>query len=127
MNFGGVKRNYEIADYLKQRTLPSDRIFVWGTEPSIYALSDRLPVGRYTVSYHIVDFNAYEETVVALRTRPPKYIIIIDDTEHFSELNSFIKQDYIHELDFDGAAIFRQIFINREISTSNCSLVGYFF
>lgn len=109
LDFWGVKHNYEVADYLKKRTSSSDRIFVWGTEPSIYALSDRLPVGRYTVSYHIVDFDAFDETGAALRTTPPKYIVVVQNLEDFSELNSLLKQRYIHEIDFDGIAVFRLI------------------
>lgn len=107
--FWGVKRNYEISEYLKQRSLPSDRIFVWGTEPAIYVLSDRLPVGRYTVSYHIVDFKAFEETIAALRAMPPKYIVVVEDLDKFSELKSYLKTDFIYECDFDGVKIFRSL------------------
>jgi len=59
----GVTRNYEVANYIKDITGENERIFVWGTEPAIYALSDRLPVGKYTVAYHIGDFGAKEKTM----------------------------------------------------------------
>jgi hypothetical protein len=107
LDFWGARRNYEIANYLKKHTLPSDRIFVWGTEPAIYALSDRLPVGRYTVSYHIVDFNAYEETMAALKAMPPKYIIVVEDLGQFNQLNSYLKQAYVYGTDLDGVIIYR--------------------
>lgn len=109
IDFWGIRQNYEIANYLKKHTSDSDRIFVWGTVPSIYALADRLPVGRYTVSYHIADFDAYEETITALVLTPAKYIVVIDDLDDFSQLNLLIEQDYIYEKGFDGVAIFRKI------------------
>lgn len=105
--FWGVRRNYEIAAYLRERTVPSDRIFVWGTEPSIYTLSERLPVGRYAVSYHIHDFRAYDETLSALHAFPPAYMVIIDDFHEFNSLKSFLDERYFLETSFDSADLYR--------------------
>ena len=55
-----VNRNYLLAKFIRESTTPKERIFVWGGEAAcIYALSQRLPPGRYTVNYHIYDFNGY--------------------------------------------------------------------
>ena len=105
----GARRAYAVSSYLQQHTLPTDRIFVWGTEPSIYALSDRLPVGRYAVSYHIVDFRSYDETVAAFRNSPPLYIIVIDSLEQFIQLKSFLQQYYILETTVEGVPLYRHL------------------
>lgn len=71
----GVVRNYEVANYIKSVTEENEKIFVWGTEPAIYALSNRLPVGKYTVAYHINDFGAKEETLKTLKEEKPRVIV----------------------------------------------------
>jgi len=60
-----VNQTYKLAEYLQTTTQPDDRVFIWGNEPYVYAIAERMPIGRYTVSYHIKDFNGYEETINA--------------------------------------------------------------
>lgn len=113
-DFWGVRRNYEIAAYLRARTQASDRIFVWGTEPAIYALSERLPVGRYAVAYHILEFGAFDETMAALHSVQPRFIVVIDDLSQFSELKTLIDARYLRERAFDGAVIYRLSFVDDD-------------
>ena len=105
----GVRRNYLISSYITQHTFASDRIFVWGTEPSIYALSERLPVGRYAVSYHIFDFRAFDETIIAIQESPPPYIIVIEDLDRFTQLKSYLVKYYILETTIEGASLYRRL------------------
>lgn len=103
-----VLPNYEIVQYINQNSSPKDRIFVWGDMPYIYALSNRLPPGRYTVAYHIVDFNGYEETMVALKIHLPKIIVYKHmDGRKFSELDNFLKNYYILDKTIDSKLIFK--------------------
>jgi hypothetical protein len=106
VNYWHALRNYQVAEYIRERTGLNDRIFVWGTEPEIYSLSYRLPIGKYTVSYHIVEFNAYKQTMDAIRATNPTYIVIIDDSPQFDELMSFISQNYTIEKAIDGATLY---------------------
>ncbi len=105
----GARRNYLISSYISGHTVPSDRIFVWGTEPSIYALSERLPVGRYTVSYHIFDFHAFDETIAAIQQSPPPYIIVVEDLDRFTQLKSYLEKYYILETTIEGATLYRRL------------------
>jgi hypothetical protein len=95
-SFKGAKKNYAIAEYIKNKTTLDDKIFVWGTEPSIYSLSDRRPVGRYVVSFHIRDFpNGFEETIAAIESHPPKFIIVFNNqVPEFRQLEAFIENHY---------------------------------
>jgi hypothetical protein len=105
-----AKTLYEIADYVQQHTQPEEKIFIWGTQPSIYALSRRLPVGRYTVSYHIIDFNGYQETMMALKEKSPKLIIKLEEEKRpFSQLEAFLKTDYLVVKEFSGAEIYLRV------------------
>jgi len=103
-----VLSNYKIVQYIDQNSSSEDHIFVWGDMPYIYAFSNRLPPGRYTVAYHIVDFNGYEETMVALKTHLPKVIVYKHmDGRKFSELDNFLKNYYILDKTINSNLIFK--------------------
>ena len=105
-----VNRTYEVAKYLQLNTDKSDYIFVWGDEPYIYALADRLPPGRFTVAYHVVDFNGYEETIEAIKSRKPKIIVVMEDEiRPFPQLFAILTGDYMRTEKIDGAIIYRRI------------------
>lgn len=95
-------RTYKIAQSLVSSTSAKDRIFIWGTNPELYALSRRLPPGRFTTSFHIADFNGREETIEALDKNPPEYVILnLHETRTIPELASLLTTDYVR-LEVEG-------------------------
>lgn len=104
-----VNRAYKIAEYVRNTTSSDDKIFIWGDDPYIYPLSQRLPAGRYTVAYHVVDFNAYDETAAAITIKKPKVIVWLDNDRRFPQLSAIISNNYVEAENIDGAAIFRLI------------------
>ncbi len=87
---------YQTANFIRTHTSSEERIFIWGNQPSIYALAKRLPVGRYTVAYHIIDFKAQKETLNALRFQPPHWLIVSQDEDQvFPQLETFIDDNYL--------------------------------
>jgi 4-amino-4-deoxy-L-arabinose transferase-like glycosyltransferase len=94
--FGGdIQATYKISQYIDQNSSLNDRIFIWGDLPYIYALSNRLPPGRYTVAYHIVDFNGYSETMSAIKAFLPKIIIYHPmENRQFEQLDKFVNDYY---------------------------------
>ncbi|MBP9819734.1 hypothetical protein KBC79_03270 [Candidatus Woesebacteria bacterium] len=73
----------------------SKRLFIWGTNPMLYALSKTIPPGRFTVSFHIKDFNAYSETLSDLEREPPPFIVVMhDEAENFPDFRNFLKRNY---------------------------------
>ena len=100
---------YQVANYIQTHTYPQETIFIWGTQPSIYALSRRLPVGRYTVSYHIVDFNGYQETMEALKEKKPSLVIKIkEEKRRFPDFEGFLRNYYLKTETIEGIEIFRR-------------------
>lgn len=92
---GRANTIYQVADYLQVHTVPSEKIFVWGNIPFIYPLARRLPVGRYTVAYHIIDFNGYQETLNQLQEQKPRYIIVDPQEKRpFSSFFAWLEQKY---------------------------------
>lgn len=101
---------YELSSFVASTTKNEDRIFVWGDHPMVYALSRRLPPGRYTSSYHINDFNGYDETTRALESTRPKYIVI--DTAYsapYGGLAAYMSGQYVHMSDFGRFALYRKL------------------
>lgn len=73
-------RDYELAAFIKAHTTPEDNVFVWGNSAQIYALSGKLPPGKYTVAYHITE-SAFRSTQVDINNSKPKYIVALSDTQ----------------------------------------------
>lgn len=90
-----MPRNYALGEYLHLITSKNDRIFIWGTEPELYVLSDRLPLGTLTTSFHIDDLKYYDEIIHLLIENKTK-IIVVMETEHrdFPELTTLLNNDY---------------------------------
>jgi hypothetical protein len=73
--------NYENAEFIDLNTKPSETVFLWSDDAQIYALSDKLPVGKYIVAYHITFYkNAGNLTREQIEKVSPKYIIQNTDT-----------------------------------------------
>jgi len=111
LSFGGnVDSVYQISEYIQKNSDPKDRIFVWGDEPYIYALSNRLPSGRYSVAYHIVDFDGYQETMASIKTYLPKFIVYYPmPNRSFDKLDDFINRYYIIDKTFGQIILFKII------------------
>ena len=105
--FDNAKRNYEIAKYLNERLSDQDQIYIWGTDPTIYNLTERLPSGgKYIVSFHVRDLNKYDYVMENLERSKPKYVVILPGSGEFDELASKISQQYVLAKTTDGAEIY---------------------
>ncbi len=103
-----VNQTYRLGEYLKRSTLPQDRVFIWGDEPGVYALAERLPLGRYAVAYHVVDFNDYEATIKAWGKQPPKVVLVMDyEKRPFKEMELKLATDYVLAGKIDQARVYR--------------------
>ncbi len=105
--FDNATRNYNVAKYLNERLMEDDKIYVWGTDPTIYNLTNRLPTGgKYIVSFHVRDLNKYEYTMDNLNESKPKYIMILPGTTQFDELEAMISHKYVLAKNIDGVEIY---------------------
>ncbi len=68
------------AAVIDAHTRPSDRVFVWGRLPWVYALSRRLPAGRYTSlnSSFTLDPGAQRLLIGELRAHPPALLVALE-------------------------------------------------
>lgn len=91
---GNVNRNYSLSARIRALTDYEEPVFVWGDSSVIYALSKRLPPYKYIANYHISDFSSKEEVLAALYTNPPELIVVLPNSEPFSELKTFLLREY---------------------------------
>ncbi|MDD3532306.1 MAG: hypothetical protein PHR64_00540 [Candidatus Shapirobacteria bacterium] len=88
-------RNYQVVEFINDILPWGEKIFVWGNEPHLYALSRRVPVGRYTVAYHIRDFDRHQEVLTAITGNPPKIVVYDRGYRYsFDKLLVFLNRNY---------------------------------
>jgi len=101
---------YQTAAYIKTHTNPEESIFIWTNQPSLYPLSERSPVGRYAAAYHIIDFNGYEDTLVALKASPPRYLIwFLSVKQPFPALEALVENEYFKVKTIGEIEIYRHL------------------
>lgn len=82
-----VPRDYDIANFIKINTEENENIFLLSDSGQIYYMADKLPPGRYIVSYHMTTYkDGISETKKALLQKNPKYIIDTKRDARLSEL-----------------------------------------
>jgi hypothetical protein len=105
--FDNAGKNYKIARYLNERLLEGEKIYVWGTDPTVYNLTNRLPSGgKYIVSFHVRDLNKYDYTMENLLQNNPKYILIMSESGEFPALGNLIDHQYVLAKKIDGTEIY---------------------
>lgn len=108
--FSNSRLNFAVADYLNERMVKDSSIYIWGTDTSIYNLTDTLPTGgKYIVSFHVRDWVAYDEVMENLNANMPNFIIVLPDPIDFPELFEWIEDNYIQTINIEGALVYHRI------------------
>jgi hypothetical protein len=85
-----------VATFIKNNVKNDEKVFLWSDSPQIYALSKKLPIGKYIVAYHITFYkNADVITKKQIDDAKPKYVIQTVEEPHISELLSSYQLRYI--------------------------------
>lgn len=73
----------ELGIYLRKRTAPGDRIFVWGASPAVYYYAGRRSCSRFIHTYYLaLDWKDLDLKPLLLQDwqeRPPKYFVWMKD------------------------------------------------
>lgn len=106
--------NYKAAEIIKSSG--SKDLFIWGTNPVLYALTEAQPTGRFTVSFHIKDFDAFGETARDVIKKSPMFIVVMNNEDHpFKEFKSFLNQNYLpNSSQFEHFTLWKK---NNDITT----------
>jgi hypothetical protein len=98
--------NYAAAKIIQTDKNP--KMFIWGTNPMLYALTQKDPVGRFTVAFHIFDFNAEKETYDAVTAAKPTYIVVMKGERDLPGLSEFLTSYYIPNQEFDHFVLWKR-------------------
>ena len=105
-----MPRNYELAYYLKTHTGPGKRIYIWGNQPDVYVMAERLPVGKLVTSFHVEDLQAYAATMEWLNHDPPAYVVMMaDEPRGFEELKYWVDQYYVETDTIGEAKVYKKL------------------
>jgi len=104
---GNVNRNYAVARFINESSKPDDKVFIWGDSSPIYALTKRFPPIKYVANYHINDFSSKDEVLSALIEGKPAFVVVLPDSNPFTELRVFLSANYFIIDSVEGAQIWR--------------------
>jgi hypothetical protein len=99
--------NYAAAKIITTSADPY--LFIWGTNPTLYALTQKQPTGRFTVTFHITDLNAYDETYFDLIAHKPEFIVVMrQEMAVLPGLNELLAKEYIPNNSFEHFVLWRK-------------------
>ncbi|MCA9372740.1 hypothetical protein KC921_01415 [Candidatus Woesebacteria bacterium] len=88
-----IADNQRVADYINL-THPEE-IYIWGTDPMLYAQTHTTPTDKFTVLFHVADLNVYDQTIDHIISGAPEYIVIMKDAEKTPrKLRLYINNNY---------------------------------
>ncbi len=91
-------RDYDIANFITTNVAANDKIFLLSDNAQIYALSNKLPIGKYIVAYHITFYkNADIITKKQIDETQPRFIIQTVEDPLLDDLLSSYRLKYIME------------------------------
>jgi hypothetical protein len=104
-----VADNYRAAELINSTTSEPQRLFIWGTNPMLYAQTNTYPTGRFLVSFHIKDFDAYEETMNDVKKQAPKFVVVMkNETTPLPGLNEYLASDYVLNDTFEHFEVWKK-------------------
>jgi hypothetical protein len=82
--------SWDVAEYLRNRTNPDDRIQVWGYEPLVYYLAERRAASRFHITHPLVmrvpgtaltpmQERWRSEFLQNVAELPPRYVVVVRD------------------------------------------------
>jgi len=100
-----IRDNTQTAAFLRKNKVKS--MFIWGTNPMLYDVSDTIPADKFTVSFHIQDLKAYDETMAHLEKNQPQALVVMkNESDPFPAFYEFLKENYSLANDYDHLTIY---------------------
>ncbi len=99
--------NYALSQFLQKQG--EHKLFIWGDNPMLYALSQTIPASRFTVAFHITDLGVYDKTLEEIKQVQPKFIVVMNDApNNFHGFYSYLNQNYIPNSTYEHMVLYKQ-------------------
>lgn len=106
-----VSDNYQLASFLKSQQ--ETKLFIWGNNAMLYALSQTIPIGKFTVAFHIEDLQVYDETLAEIVKEKPKYIVVTKHAPtYFPSFYQYLQEHYLPSHEYDYLTLFKRVSID---------------
>lgn len=103
---GNTPRDYEISRYIKLATKQNETIFIWGNNAQVYKLSDKVPISRYVVAYHMTSFKgALAEVENIVQVKNPALIIVMPNVGPYP----FSLNNYSEKMEIQGVKFYEKV------------------
>ncbi len=100
-----VKDNREVSRLIHEMGVK--KIFIWGTNPLLYAQSKTVPTSRFTVAFHIKDFDDQARTFSQIEREEPKLIVVMkNERDSFPQLEAYLSKYYLPNTQFDRMVLY---------------------
>jgi len=100
-----VAENRRVSKLIKEMGIK--KMFIWGTNPLLYAQSKTIPTSRFTVSFHIKDFNDQDRTFTQIEKESPKLVIVMkNEQERFPKLEEYLENYYLANNEFQHMTLY---------------------
>lgn len=104
-----INKYYEIGKYVKANSKKSDKILIWGDDPQIYSISDRVPAVRYSVIYHMKEYDPnFLITSSGITRNKPKIVVIMSGGDREWQSYPFSLENYKLKITIMGADIYER-------------------
>lgn len=108
-----VSQNERFSPIIQSQTTPEEPIFIWGTNPMLYAVTERAPATTFTVAFHVHDLKLYDQTLQeVIDTRPP-FIVLMREEAPLAGLDTFMNEWYIVVDETQDMVLYRRSTIAR--------------
>jgi hypothetical protein len=99
-----IKDNREVSKIIAEMGI--QKMFIWGTNPLLYAQSKTIPTSRFTVAFHIKDFKDYDRTFAQIKKEEPKLIVVMKNEESFPKLEEYLTNYYLANNQFENMTLY---------------------
>ncbi len=100
-----IAENRQVSKLIKEMGIK--KMFIWGTNPLLYAQSQTIPTSRFTVSFHIKDFDDQARTFAQIEKEEPKLIIVMqNENETFPQLEEYLSKHYLTNNQFQHMTLY---------------------
>lgn len=100
-----IKDNRQVGKIITEMGI--QKMFIWGTNPLLYAQTRTVPTSRFTVSFHIKDFKDQDRTFAQIEKEAPNLIIIMkNEHEKFPKLEEYLAKYYLPNNEFQSMTLY---------------------
>jgi len=123
------EQSLEVANFLRERVLPGNSLFIWGFRPEVYFMTELWPATRYQAQFPLVapwyPQEWKQNNVDILWAAMPPYVLILEDDfmpwvtdfdadshtllQDYTELNNWLIANYEFETQIGDFIIWRRV------------------